>query len=198
MHGLLPGEQTSTLRACDELVKTYRRLVQMCNSITLTSCTRESGGLPMNLEEMLGINLDDPDQRHARDLVEADERMLDELVRIRKERLTQAAVGKQMGISQGAVARIESGERDPHLSTLRRYAFAVGAIITHKVDRVDHGRFKWTDAQLVKTDADFMWIGAHGGGTPLEMELVMSITHVAHNKPIIEWITTETRAPLRA
>ena|ERR1035437_3349430 len=196
MHGMLPGEQTNTLRACDELVKAYRRSVRLCNSITLTSCNTRREVLPMNLEEMLGIDLDDPDQRHARDLVEADERMLDELVRIRKERLTQAEVGKQMGISQGAVARIESGERDPHLSTLRRYAFAVGAVITHKVDRVDHGRFKWTDAQLFKTDADlFRLTGAHGGGTPLK---VLVLTHVAHDKPIIEWIKPETQAPLRA
>jgi hypothetical protein len=40
MRGLLPGEQTNTLRACDELVKIYRRVVQMCNCITLTSCKR--------------------------------------------------------------------------------------------------------------------------------------------------------------
>jgi len=102
----------------------------------------------MNLQEMLGINLDDPNQRLARDLVEADEKMLDELVAIRQEqRLTQAEVGGKMGISQGAVARIESGERDPHLSTLRRYAYAVGAVVTHQVERMEPiHQLRWTDA----------------------------------------------------
>lgn len=102
----------------------------------------------MNLQEMLGINLDDPNQRLARDLVEADEKMLDELVAIRQEQhLTQAGVGGKMGISQGAVARIESGERDPHLSTLRRYAYAVGAVVTHHVERMEPSRqLRWTDA----------------------------------------------------
>lgn len=101
----------------------------------------------MNLQEMLGINLDDPNQRLARDLVEADEKMLDELVAIRQAHLTQTDVGGKMGISQGAVARIESGERDPHLSTLRRYAFAVGAVVTHHVGRMEPNRqVNWTDA----------------------------------------------------
>jgi DNA-binding XRE family transcriptional regulator len=102
----------------------------------------------MNLDELLGIDLDDPHQRLARDLVEADEKMLDELVRIRKEHLTQSQVGEQMGISQGAVARIESGDRDPHLSTLRRYAFAVGAVIKHNVERAETSqRLQWTAGQ---------------------------------------------------
>lgn len=88
----------------------------------------------MNLAEMLGVDLSDPEQRLAQELVEADEQMLDELIALRKRmHLTQADVAERMGISQGAVARIESGERDPHLSTLRRYAHAVRAIVRHEV-----------------------------------------------------------------
>lgn len=88
----------------------------------------------MNIDELLGIDLNQPGQRLADELVREDEKMLDELVRIRKSSpLTQADVAHRMGISQSAVARIESGERDPHLSTLRRYAHAVGALVEHRV-----------------------------------------------------------------
>lgn len=44
--------------------------------------------------------------------------------------LTQAAVAQRMGTSQSAVARLERGEVDPHLSTLDRYAAAIGQRVT--------------------------------------------------------------------
>jgi transcriptional regulator with XRE-family HTH domain len=42
--------------------------------------------------------------------------------------LTQAAVGRAMGTTQSAVSELESGA-DCRLSTLRRYAAAVGATL---------------------------------------------------------------------
>lgn len=88
----------------------------------------------MNLEEMLGINPRDPLQRRAKRMVETDETLLDDLVKMRKAKaLSQDDVAARMEISQSAVARIESGERDPRLSTLRRYAMAVGAVYEHRV-----------------------------------------------------------------
>ncbi len=89
----------------------------------------------MELEELLGIDLRNPLQMRAKRMVEADENFLDELVRLRKAKgLSQEVVADRMEISQSAVARIESGERDPRLSTLRRYAMAVGAVYSHTVD----------------------------------------------------------------
>jgi predicted transcriptional regulator len=43
--------------------------------------------------------------------------------------LTQTEVAARMGTSQSAVARIESGQSDVRLSTLERYAAAVGYVI---------------------------------------------------------------------
>jgi transcriptional regulator with XRE-family HTH domain len=43
--------------------------------------------------------------------------------------LTQATVGKAMGTTQSAVSELESGG-DCRLSTLRRYAAALGATLT--------------------------------------------------------------------
>jgi transcriptional regulator with XRE-family HTH domain len=40
--------------------------------------------------------------------------------------LSQTAVAARMGTSQSAVARIESGDADVRLSTLERYAAALG------------------------------------------------------------------------
>ena len=95
----------------------------------------------MNLDELLGIDRDDPSAILADQLVESHSKLLRDLVEIRRTRgLTQEQVGELMGISQGAVARIEHGHRDPHLSTLRRYAHAVRALITHTVEPFDHHR----------------------------------------------------------
>lgn len=88
----------------------------------------------MNLEEMLGIDPNSPQQRLADELVKEDDELLDALrTRRRMLGLSQAEIGERMGISQGAVARIEAGDRDPRLSTIRRYAHAVDALVTHSV-----------------------------------------------------------------
>jgi len=50
-----------------------------------------------------------------------------ELVRLRQSAgLSQTEVAARMGTSQSAVARLEAGEADVRLSTLERYAAAVG------------------------------------------------------------------------
>jgi transcriptional regulator with XRE-family HTH domain len=44
--------------------------------------------------------------------------------------LSQTAVAARMGTSQSAVARLESGAADVRLSTLRRYAEALGETLS--------------------------------------------------------------------
>jgi len=44
--------------------------------------------------------------------------------------VSQTAVAATMGTSQSAVARIESGEADVRMSTIERYASAVGSRVT--------------------------------------------------------------------
>jgi len=44
----------------------------------------------------------------------------------REQQLSQTEVAARMGTSQSVVARLESGEIDARLSTLERYASAVG------------------------------------------------------------------------
>lgn len=56
---------------------------------------------------------------------------MDDLVKARQEQgLSQTEIAARMGTSQSAVARFERGDLDARLSTLERYAAAVG----HTVD----------------------------------------------------------------
>lgn len=53
--------------------------------------------------------------------------MLDALVEERRARnVTRTAVAARMGTSEAAVARLEAGRVDPRLSTVERFAGALG------------------------------------------------------------------------
>lgn len=71
------------------------------------------------------------------DLVESHEELLERLVAMRKKHnLTQEVVAERMGVSQPTVAAFERYDANPTLSTIRRYALSVGAMIeSNVVDR---------------------------------------------------------------
>lgn len=88
----------------------------------------------MNVDDFLGIDRSDPRQDLAARQVDEDDGLLDDLVARRLALgLTQTDVADRLGVSQSAVARFEGGDRDPHLSTLRRYALAVDCLVSHHV-----------------------------------------------------------------
>jgi len=59
--------------------------------------------------------------------------LVQRLVSLRKSRgLTQTEVARRMGIVQGSVQSIERGD-DPRISTIFRYARALGAQVTFNV-----------------------------------------------------------------
>jgi transcriptional regulator with XRE-family HTH domain len=93
------------------------------------------------LDALLGIQ-DTDDYGKLRDrLVHQDDSLLEALVAMRKDkRLTQDQVAERMGRSKTAVSNFERLGSDPHLSTIRRYAAAVGALITHRVEDYDDCR----------------------------------------------------------
>lgn len=45
--------------------------------------------------------------------------------------LSQTVVAARMGTSQSALARLEGGESDPRISTVERYALAMGEELAH-------------------------------------------------------------------
>lgn len=108
-----------------------------------------------SVEEILGFDPDSGDARRAQLLAANDRALLRELVKIRKERgISQGTVGKMLGISQPSVAAFESHDANPKLSTVRRYAHAVGALVSHAVGR-DEGQLSspsaahgWRTARL--------------------------------------------------
>lgn len=88
----------------------------------------DSADRPDELDRMLGIDLNDPLQRHARELVANDTEYQRALVHIRRHRgLSREEVAERMGVGVGAVRAFERGDADLAMSTLRRYALAVGA-----------------------------------------------------------------------
>jgi transcriptional regulator with XRE-family HTH domain len=87
------------------------------------------------LTELLGYNPEDPEIKRARTLVREDRRLLRELVLRRKSlSLSQGQLAKRLGLSQPTVAAFERYDSDPKLSTIRRYAHALGVVITHRLD----------------------------------------------------------------
>jgi predicted transcriptional regulator len=62
-----------------------------------------------------------------REIAQRRRRVIGELAGARREAgLSQTEVAARMGTSQSVVARLETGEIDARLSTLQRYAAAVG------------------------------------------------------------------------
>jgi transcriptional regulator with XRE-family HTH domain len=58
----------------------------------------------------------------------------------RAKGLSQTQVAARMGTSQSAVARLEAGQEDIRLSTLRRYAGALGHAVHFGVTATDDAR----------------------------------------------------------
>lgn len=73
-------------------------------------------------------------ERRADLLVDARDRLLEGLVRLRKEhKLSQQTVAERMGVSQPTVAAFERYDANPTVSSIIRYAMAVNALIDIKV-----------------------------------------------------------------
>lgn len=87
------------------------------------------------LEELLSRARNTRSHARAKMLAKNDYKLLAELVQIRVDRgLTQADVAERLGISQQAVSKLESYDSDPRLSTIRRYAGSIEALVSHLVE----------------------------------------------------------------
>lgn len=81
--------------------------------------------------------------------------MRSELVQLRREGgLTQGDIAELMGVTQQAVSKFERYDSDPKLSTVRRYANAVGALVEHRVER-DYGQ----SISLATAKSDWVPVG---------------------------------------
>lgn len=92
----------------------------------------------MDLYAELGFDTSDPKIRSAIDMERQRRSLMRKLVEIRKSRnLSLKDVASELQISHQAVARIEAGNRDARLSTITRYALAVGAHVNVDVKLLD-------------------------------------------------------------
>jgi transcriptional regulator with XRE-family HTH domain len=92
-------------------------------------------GEKSKLLELLGLDLDDADQRLHVQLAEEDHELIQELVRMRRDKgLLQTDVAAKMQRDKSAVSNFERLGGDPHMSTVRRYAQAIGVRIHHRVE----------------------------------------------------------------
>lgn len=70
------------------------------------------------------------DQQNAYDLARSRRNLLEDLIELReKSGRSQSEIATQLGRNRSSVCRFESMESDPRLSTVFRYAHAVGAMI---------------------------------------------------------------------
>lgn len=73
-------------------------------------------------------------RRRARALIEFEENLKRDLVETRKQRkLTQQQVADLLGVEQATISSFEDINNDPKLSTIVRYAHAVGATIAYNI-----------------------------------------------------------------
>ncbi len=87
------------------------------------------------LLERLGIDPQDPLLHLATHNADQDYRLLFSLIRMRRDRgLTQQDVADKMGVTQATVSAFEKMDADPKLSTIQRYAMAIGARYTHHAE----------------------------------------------------------------
>lgn len=71
----------------------------------------------------------------ADELAREDQLLMIRLIEARiKSGLSQEALAEKLGVSQAAVSKFERLGNDPRLSTIRRYALALGALVRHQVD----------------------------------------------------------------
>ena len=80
-------------------------------------------------------SVSDESLEHRADLlIDAKDRLLEDLVSLRKEhKLSQQTVAERMGVSQPTIAAFERYDANPTMSSIIRYAMAVDALLDIKV-----------------------------------------------------------------
>lgn len=90
--------------------------------------------MDQDIAELLGLDAADPETAALGEATARDMDLIERLVQVRHDQgLTQRDVAERMGRSQPNISAFERIGGDPHLSTVRRYAAAVGARVQWQV-----------------------------------------------------------------
>ena len=77
-------------------------------------------------------------RRRARKQINNDKGLIEQLTQVRKGmHVSQEELAFRMGVTQPAISAIEKGNSDPNLGTIRRYANALGLIVSYKIEQSD-------------------------------------------------------------
>ena len=91
--------------------------------------------------DFLELESETTSERRARILARNDSDLMSNLVALRKSKgITQQVLADRLGLTQATIASFESYESDPKLSTIRRYAHALEALVNHVVE-ADEGQY---------------------------------------------------------
>jgi len=112
--------------------------------VSVTAKMTGRGKLRRTHDELVAEAFKRPGVRAAYDTLQEQYAFFDECVKARKHAgLTQEDVAKHMGTSASAVARLESAgsgkKPSPCISTLQRYAAALGCRLVLKLEPLDEG-----------------------------------------------------------
>ncbi len=91
--------------------------------------------VPYNHEEELRESMKDEEFRRAYEALEPKYALIRELLLARRQAgMTQSAIAEKIGTTKSAVSRLESsGKHSPSISSLRKYAEAVGCELEIKL-----------------------------------------------------------------
>ena len=81
----------------------------------------------VSYEEMLAEQLQDPDFREEWERTAVARAVANQVIKYRIDHgLSQTALARRLGVSQSVVGRLELGEHEPKISTLRRLSQVLG------------------------------------------------------------------------
>lgn len=88
-----------------------------------------------SLDDLLPDEFNTPDALAARDAADEDQNLIVALITARTDAgMTRDELAHRAGLTPSEVADFERLGHDPHLSTIRRYARAVGVTVRHTLE----------------------------------------------------------------
>jgi transcriptional regulator with XRE-family HTH domain/putative component of toxin-antitoxin plasmid stabilization module len=147
------------------------RLLFFCHGRTCVALTafHKKHAMSDDLERYFASKMEDPEFRDSYEDAEQIDSLIDALIELRQHiGLTQVEVARRMGVKQPTVSGFENQDSDPRVSTLQRYARALGARIALNLEVKDHhgwthslSRGVWrTNEQAIRRDVEWEKDGA--------------------------------------
>lgn len=92
-------------------------------------------------------------RKRARAQLDRNHNLINQLTKIRaKKKITQEEIAFRLGVTQPAISALETGNSDPQIGTLSRYATAMGVVISYTVSDCENQEdVQWEDSSTFAT-----------------------------------------------